>query len=270
MIDRSIFTQLLFIPILFLVSCDKQAQDLSMGNPASVNCEQKGGSLELRQDPSGGVMGICHFSNGSECEEWAFYRGECTPAGESKPEPEITEDYPLSLPTEIPTAIPTNPDDYQGWWTYSNSDYGFTIMLPEDWVVDESTASDSLMNGHFLTLHPQPTTGTGMNIRMAFRRVGEDVLLWPTGVGAGSFVPQGNLDIGGNIARRIMFICPDGQVNAIWYHGADEIEPNIRIDEMEFGIIANISGSYCEEGISINAKDQYAVDLIIASLRGKN
>lgn len=53
----------------------------NMANPASVNCEEKGGRLEIRKDASGGEIGICVFPDGSECEEWAFFRGECQPGG---------------------------------------------------------------------------------------------------------------------------------------------------------------------------------------------
>jgi putative hemolysin len=42
-----------------------------MPNPASVYCEEQGGTVELRQDASGGVAGICVFPDGSECDEWA-------------------------------------------------------------------------------------------------------------------------------------------------------------------------------------------------------
>ncbi|MGC8851033.1 MAG: putative hemolysin [Candidatus Micrarchaeia archaeon] len=49
-------------------------------NPASVNCIQLGGKLSIRKDASGGEYGVCVFANGSECEEWALYRGEgCKP-----------------------------------------------------------------------------------------------------------------------------------------------------------------------------------------------
>lgn len=49
----------------------------AIANPASVNCEEKGGTLEIRNDASGGQVGYCKFSNGTECEEWAYFRGEC-------------------------------------------------------------------------------------------------------------------------------------------------------------------------------------------------
>jgi uncharacterized protein len=51
----------------------------SIANPASVNCEQKGGKLEIRTTAGGDQYGVCTFLDGSECEEWALLRGECVP-----------------------------------------------------------------------------------------------------------------------------------------------------------------------------------------------
>jgi len=80
------------ICLLFLTACqpvapkpDNQPANGNTGiaNPASVNCEQKGGTLEMRENEAG-QYGVCKFTDGSECEEWAFFRGECTP-GNTKP-----------------------------------------------------------------------------------------------------------------------------------------------------------------------------------------
>ncbi len=46
-------------------------------NPASVNCTQQGGNLDIRTEFDGSQRGFCIFSDGSECEEWQFFRGEC-------------------------------------------------------------------------------------------------------------------------------------------------------------------------------------------------
>ena len=51
-----------------------------MANPASVFCGEQGGTLDIRAEEAGEV-GYCLFEDGSECEEWAFFRGECAPAG---------------------------------------------------------------------------------------------------------------------------------------------------------------------------------------------
>lgn len=49
-----------------------------MANPASVYCEQNGGKLEIH-DETDGQVGYCMFTDGSECEEWAYMHGECKP-----------------------------------------------------------------------------------------------------------------------------------------------------------------------------------------------
>jgi hypothetical protein len=143
-------------------------------------------------------------------------------------------------------------------------------MLPEDWSVDETTTSDPLMNGHMLMLHPRlQGEGEGLQVRMTFRRMGDEVLLWPTGVGAGEFIQQGTLDVAGQPARRILFVCPTGQVNEIWYHGMEETQPNIQRGELEFGFIFSLTGFYCEDGHSLGGKTQWLGEMIIASLKVK-
>jgi len=52
---------------------------VGLPNPASVYCEEQGYELEIRTDQQGGQYGVCVFPDGSECEEWEFYRGECGP-----------------------------------------------------------------------------------------------------------------------------------------------------------------------------------------------
>ncbi len=51
--------------------------EIGLPNPASAYCLEQGGVLELRQDESGAVSGYCRLPDGTVCEEWAFYRGEC-------------------------------------------------------------------------------------------------------------------------------------------------------------------------------------------------
>lgn len=53
--------------------------DADMPNPASAYCEEQGGVVETREDEDGGQYGVCVFDDGSECEEWAFYNGDCEP-----------------------------------------------------------------------------------------------------------------------------------------------------------------------------------------------
>lgn len=54
--------------------------EVGIPNPAAVHCEEQGGTLEVRDEP-GGEVGYCLFDDGTECEEWAYFHGECTPGG---------------------------------------------------------------------------------------------------------------------------------------------------------------------------------------------
>ena len=64
----------------------------NMPNPASVFCEENGGTIDIREDAAGGQVGICVFPDGSECDEWQFFRGECKP-GDNKKEPKSKTQY---------------------------------------------------------------------------------------------------------------------------------------------------------------------------------
>jgi putative hemolysin len=69
---------LLFSVLLAIiaVSCTKNTQDTGLANPASVYCEEQGGTLEIVNEDTGS-RGICTLKDGTVCDEWAFYRKEC-------------------------------------------------------------------------------------------------------------------------------------------------------------------------------------------------
>lgn len=77
---------LIFIVLVALVSIiislnynekNNSTQNSQLPNPASVYCEEQGYELEIRTNPDGSQTGYCIFPDGSECEEWSYYRGEC-------------------------------------------------------------------------------------------------------------------------------------------------------------------------------------------------
>lgn len=81
---------LLFIGALLAACAPKMEEEPEAGlaNPASVYCEEQGGDLEIRETEAG-QYGVCLFDDGSECEEWAYFRGECKPGDlEVAPAPE--------------------------------------------------------------------------------------------------------------------------------------------------------------------------------------
>jgi putative hemolysin len=229
----------------------------NLPNPASVFCIEQGFKSEIRTAADGSQSGVCIFPDGSECDEWAYYRGECGPADQNGS-------------TSSPTAMAIDSAGYQGWWKYTHMIYNFSIMLPEDWIVEEVTTNDPLMNGHTLSLHPKEVAPDVVvakeSIRMTFRRVGEDVRLWPTGVGQGEFIPQGTLEVASQPAERVLLVCPTGEVTSIWYHQA-EGQPNITRGDLEFGFIFSATSAHCETGYSLSGKTQLVGEMIIASLQ---
>jgi hypothetical protein len=168
-----------------------------------------------------------------------------------------------SVPTPIPTALPIDPQAYQDWVTYTHPVYNFSFRLPDGWVVEEVAAGDPLLIGHALNLYSVVDSQT-KNIRITFRRVGEDTPLWPTGVGQGEFIPQSTLDIAGQPALRVLLVCPTGEVTAIWYHQS-EGQPNLTRGDLEFGFIFSNIG-HCEPGYSLSGETQRIGEMIIASL----
>jgi putative hemolysin len=72
---KKIFFVLSLIIVLLAVSCEKE-DNTQIANPASVYCIEQGGELRIT-DNEQGQYGLCVFEDGSECEEWDFFRGEC-------------------------------------------------------------------------------------------------------------------------------------------------------------------------------------------------
>jgi putative hemolysin len=60
------------------VNTDEKPQ-AGIANPSSVYCVKLGYQSEIRKDEAGNEFGVCVFPDNSECDEWAFFRGECQP-----------------------------------------------------------------------------------------------------------------------------------------------------------------------------------------------
>ena len=85
-----------------------------MPNPASLYCEQNGNKLEIRTAADGSQSGVCIFPDGTTCDEWAYFRGECGM--------ETMENPKLNQTTEpIPNAsggymAPETAEEISDWW----------------------------------------------------------------------------------------------------------------------------------------------------------
>ena len=72
--------------MILIIGCstkiEKPKENNQVANPASVYCKEQSGTLEIRTNEDGSQLGYCIFEDGSECEEWSYFNGECSPEGE--------------------------------------------------------------------------------------------------------------------------------------------------------------------------------------------
>ena len=52
------------------------ATPTSLANPAAVKCKNDGLGYRMGENAAG-QYGVCIFDDKSECDEWAYFRGEC-------------------------------------------------------------------------------------------------------------------------------------------------------------------------------------------------
>jgi putative hemolysin len=81
----------------------------TLPNPASVFCKQQGYKLDIRPAEDGSQTGFCIFTDDSECDEWAYFRGECQPSTGGFSE-----------------------NENQDWKIYTNETLGYSFHYPVD------------------------------------------------------------------------------------------------------------------------------------------
>lgn len=128
---------LLGLSALIVRGCHATTDDpvTGMANPASVYCEEQGYTLEMRTDDSG-TYGVCIFPDGSECEEWAYLRGECGPGAEEVQPTEV----PIA-PTDMTVSVPDPARARDAALDYVFDRYG-EVVFPQpgsDWMEENVT-----------------------------------------------------------------------------------------------------------------------------------
>lgn len=73
---EKIFGLGIIVALMLILSGCITPENNEIANPASVYCIENNGTLEIITTENGEI-GVCTFTNGKECEEWAFYNGEC-------------------------------------------------------------------------------------------------------------------------------------------------------------------------------------------------
>jgi hypothetical protein len=162
--------------------------------------------------------------------------------------------------TPAPSPLPTLEGGYAGWSRYTQIDYGFDFLYPPDWVVVPDNNPVSTLYGHALFVRPADEAAQ-VHVRIVFRRVGEDVLLWPTGVGEGEFIERDSLPFMGGWLQRVALVCQAHDM-MVWYLSAGG--GVIQRGDTEFSFILAHLGS-CADGAGLSPGDQAIANMVVAS-----
>jgi len=117
---------------------------VNMPNPASVYCTQNGNKLEIRTAADGSQSGVCVFPDGSTCDEWAYFRGECGPVQQKSPTPAMT----MEATTEA-SGGPGGSNNPGGNASGGYMPPGTTEELTDWWGVIKSTESGAQYDDYF-------------------------------------------------------------------------------------------------------------------------
>ncbi|MDO9231270.1 MAG: DUF333 domain-containing protein [bacterium] len=112
--------------------------NVGIANPASVFCEQNGGKLEIITAEDGGQSGMCKFSDGSQCEEWAFQRGECEQLEMYKINQTLNNGWKIikgGSPAKCDLIIAEGISNIEGWYVYDTS------YVEKEWILYISSKS---------------------------------------------------------------------------------------------------------------------------------
>lgn len=153
-------------PLLFTLKTEntKPAEEnknsTTLSNPASTNCVEKGGTLEIR-DEAAGQVGYCKFSDGSECEEWAYLKNECT-VGQSLKKDKSVKPIEVVIEEPVANAVITSPLIVKGtapgnWFFEANAQIELRdangiviaksfVTAKGDWMTEKPVAFEGKIN----------------------------------------------------------------------------------------------------------------------------
>lgn len=214
----------------------------NMPNPASAFCVEQGFTSEIRTTDDGSQTGYCIFPDGSECDEWAYFRGECGPT--------------------VPTAEAQDTSMYEGWVEYVESNYGFKFRYPPEWTAELDLRNDSMTYQHLLWLRAPEKPVAGVQMMIAFERIGENIGIQRTGIGSGELIESGSALFLGEPAKRIILVLEGKDMEVMYAHtGAFER------GDMRFAISLSYIGV---ERLGLTPELEQVADLIVASFEWEN
>jgi hypothetical protein len=208
---------------------------MGMANPASVYCEEQGNKLEIRTASDGSQSGVCIFPDGSECEEWAYYRGECNPG-------KLTVDN-LVIETFELTGKP-NPETLEFSSVvgreFSAADFGISVPFPSNQMEGTPLRLTVLLNGDVIVAS-EDTQPSDFEMSILVTRNNEPIFRTDAGQ-----------------------ISPIEPVQGLWtFDGHWVLETNLFLTDKPF------NGQVFVDGEALNQKNGYEESFNFQTLNGR-
>ena len=216
-------------------SVSTEIPQANMPNPASVYCEGQGYQVEIRTAEDGSQTGYCIFPDGSECDEWAYYRGECGPV-ELNVDQLVIETYELTGRPDPETLQFTAVDGQE----FNADDFEISAPFPSNQMEGTPLRFTVTLNGDTLIASQdvQPCEFAGcINVT----RNGKEIF---------------RTDAGG--------ISPIEPLRGLWtYDDHWVVETNLYLDETPF------NGQIFVDGEALNAQNGYQESFGFQTINGR-
>ena len=156
------------LAVATLAGCNKTPvenpdENAEIANPASVYCEENGGTLTLEE-----WAWLCMFEDGSYCEEWAYKNGECQPgdiiynavedtlpenAKTSLTDEELEEVIDTHFPKGYTYSVYNTETEESNEWEYTYpEDLSHTLLIPiHATMADREIIASSIEDGMIYT-----------------------------------------------------------------------------------------------------------------------
>ena len=159
-----------------------------------------------------------------------------------------TAGFRCVVPAPTFTIVESNLHD--GWYRYTNLDYGFSFHYPPEWTLEDKP--------HMITL--QHKADDTLRLVIECRWASEEIGQWRTGMPAGDFVTRGSVPCLGRAISRDVLVY-EGKDKLVTYNYSSAIPWG----DVVFGfILEDEQGDY--ETVDLPQDVQIQIDQVVASL----
>lgn len=109
----------------------------ALANPASVKCEEDGGTLTIVTDSTWAQSWVCTFSNWVSCDEWAYYRWECSSSWTTTEIKACTKEYmPVCAEVQVQCIMAPCPPLKETFSNKCEMENNSLAVFLHDWVCE--------------------------------------------------------------------------------------------------------------------------------------